>query len=97
MAYLFGAVCPERAAAAGLVMPSSNTEAMNAHLAEIGRAVAPDAHAVLVVGGAGWHGSRGLVVPTNVSLLKLPPYAPELNPVETVWQDLRQNKLANRM
>ena len=80
-AYIFGAVCPERGAAAGLVMPFADTPAMNAHLAEIARAVAPGAHAVLVLDGAGWHGGNDLVVPDNISLVLLPPYSPELNPV----------------
>ncbi len=93
-AYIFGAVCPGRATAAGLVLPFANTEAMNRHLAEIARTVAPGAHAVLVLDGAGWHGARHLVVPDNISLLPLPPYAPELNPVENVWAYLRANKLA---
>ena len=93
-AYLFGAVCPGRGVAAGLVLPFADTAAMNAHLAEIAATVAPGAHAVLVLDGAGWHGGKGLVVPENISLLTLPPYAPELNPVENVWQYLRGNKLA---
>ena len=67
---------------------------MNAHLAEIARSIAPGAHALLVLDGAGWHGSATLAVPDNISLLHLPPYAPELNPVENVWADLRANKLA---
>ncbi len=96
-AYLFGAVCPARATGAALVMPHANTEAMNAHLAEIARTVSPGAHALLVLDGAGWHGAAGLIVPPNVSLLALPPYSPELNPVENVWQFLRQNHLANRV
>ena len=49
---------------------------------------------MLVLDGAGWHGGKDLVVPENISLLTLPPYAPELNPVENVWQYLRSNKLA---
>jgi transposase len=93
-AYIFGAVCPDRAATAGLVLPYANTEAMNAHLAEITRTVAPGAHAVLVLDGAGWHGGKDLVVPGNITLITLPPYAPELNPIENVWQFLRSNKLA---
>ena len=93
-AYIFGAVCPERATGAGLVMPYADTQAMNAHLAEIGGAVAPGAHAVLVLDGAGWHGSTALVVPENITLLPLPPHSPELNPVENVWQYLRQNWLS---
>ena len=81
-AYLFGAVCPQRGVGAGLVMPRADTEGLNAHLAELARTVAPGAHAVLVLDGAGWHKSTDLVVPSNISLLMLPPYAPELNPEE---------------
>ena len=58
---------------------------MNLHLAEIARTVAPGAHAVLVLDGAGWHVGQDLAVPDNISLITLPPYAPELNPVENVW------------
>ena len=87
----FGAVCPGRGTAAGLVLPFVNTAAMNAHLAEIAGTVEPGAHAVLVLDGAGWHSSKTLVVPDNISLLPLPPYSPELNPVENVWQSLRAN------
>ena len=95
--------------AAGLIRPHANTEAMNLHLAEIALAIAPGAHAVLrrendppdhflillILDGAGWHGGKDLVVPQNITPLTLPPYSPELNPVENVWQYLRANKLAN--
>ena len=71
---------------------------MNLHLAEISREVSAGAHAVLVLDGAGWHQTGGeLRVPGNISLLHLPPYAPELNPVENLWAFLRSNKLANRV
>ena len=92
--YIFGAICPERGVGAALIMPYANTEAMNAHLVEISAQVAPGAHAILVCDGAGWH-QRGmrLVVPNNITLLSLPPYSPELNPMENVWDYLRQNKL----
>jgi transposase len=96
-AYLFGAVCPQRAAGVALVMPYANSQAMNLHLREIGRAVAPGAHGVLVLDGAGWHTSHALTLPDNITLLCLPPYSPELNPVENVWEYLRQNKLALRI
>ena len=76
------------------MLPFADTAAMNAHLAEIARTVAPGAHALLVLDGAGWHGGKNLVVPDAISLLTLPPYAPELNPVENVWQFLRSNWLA---
>jgi hypothetical protein len=91
---LSGAVCPARSVAAGLVLPFVNTAAMNAHMAEIARTVAPGAHALLILDGAGWHGAATLVIPENISLLTLPPYSPELNPVENVWAYLRANKLA---
>ena len=80
--------------AAGLVLPFADTAAMNAHLAQIARTIALGAHAVLVLDGAGWHRGEALDVPENLSLLLLPPYAPELNPVENVWQYLRANWLA---
>ena len=76
------------------MLPFANTEAMNAHLAEIARTVAPGAHAILVLDGAGWHGAGALNVPDNITLLTLPPCSPELNPVENVWAYLRANKLA---
>ena len=79
---------------AGLVMPYANTQAMTAHLAEISAAVAPGAHAILVLDGAGWHASAALKVPENLTLLPLPPHSPELNPVENVWAYLRQNWLS---
>ena len=64
---------------------------MNAHLAEIARMVAPGAHAILVLDGAGWHGSKTLAVPENIPLLSLLPDSPEFNPVENLWQFLRAN------
>jgi transposase len=80
-----------------LILPWCNTDAMSAHLAEISLHVAPDAHAVVILDQAGWHRSRSLKVPANITLLPLPPRAPELNPVENIWQFLRQNWLSNRM
>ena len=81
-AYLFGAVCPVEGKAAALIMPVCNTAAMNHHLSEIGSQVAADAHAVVILDRAGWHRSQGLVVPGNITLLELPSYSPELNPVD---------------
>jgi transposase len=70
---------------------------MTRHLQEISAAVAPGAHAVLLLDQAGWHGARDLAVPENITLLALPPRSPELNPVENVWQFMRQNWLSNRV
>ena len=96
-AYIFGAVCPERAPGAAPVMPCADTAAMNAHLAVIARRIAPGAHGMIVLDGVGWHGSKSLVTPGNLTLVTQPPFAPELNPVENVWEHLRSNKLAIRI
>lgn len=94
-AYLFGAVCPARGTGAAVVLPWINAEAMSEHLAAISTQVAAGAHAVIVLDGAGWHQQGGrLHVPANLTLLPLPPYAPELNPVENIWEYLRGNQLS---
>ncbi len=95
--YLFGAVCSERDVGAALVLPKANAWAMDRHLEEIRHHVAVGAHGVVVLDQAGWHDSRCLEVPDNITLLPLPSYSPELNPVENVWQYLRQNFLSNRV
>ena len=63
---------------------------MQLHLDHISRCVADGAHAVLTLDEAGWHTTRKLEVPSNISLLHLPPASPELNPTENVWQYMRQ-------
>jgi len=93
--YIFGAVCPQQGKGAALILPACNTEAMNLHLAEIAKTVAPGAHAVLLVDQAGWHMSTRLVVPPNITIVAQPPKSPELNPVENVWQYIRDNWLSN--
>jgi len=71
----------------------ADTAAMTLHLAEISSQVAPGAHAVVVLDGAGWHRPAGrLRLPDNISLLHLPPYSPELNPVENIWHDSQNNE-----
>ena len=79
------------------MLPQVNIGAMEAHLAEISRCVSPGAHAVLVLDRAGWHASPRLRIPGNISLVPLPPYAPELNSMENVWEYMRQNWLGHRV
>ena len=88
-AYIFGAICPAEGKGAGLVLPSCNRE--------ISLAVAPGAHAILLLDQAGWHVSKRLSIPDNITLLPLPPKSPELNPVENIWQFMRDNWLSNRV
>ena len=83
--YIFGAICPKHGKGAALVLPRCDTEAMTLHLAAISGKVAPGRHAALLLDQAGWHTSAKLAVPENITLVPLPPYAPELNPVENVW------------
>jgi hypothetical protein len=95
-AHLFGAICPARGVGAAIIMPSVNIEAMNEHLREISAQVATGAHAIVITDGAGWHQQGGrLAVPDNITLLPLPPYSPELNSMENVWEYLRANMLCN--
>ncbi len=70
---------------------------MQLHLDEISRHVAPGAHAALLLDQAGWHTTSDLDMPGNITLIFLPSRAPELNPVENVWQYLRSNWLSNRV
>ena len=70
---------------------------MALHLEEIAEAVTPGAHAVLLLDQAGWHLSPRLKVPDNITLLPLPSKSPELNPVENIWQYMRDNWLSNRV
>jgi hypothetical protein len=95
--YIFGAIYPKTGTAAGLVLPWCNTEAMGLHLAEIAARVTPGKHCVLLVDQAGWHTSERLAIPRNITLVPLPAKCPELNPVENVWQFMRDNWLSNRV
>lgn len=96
-AYVFGAVCPGRDTGVALIMPRADTQAMQAHLDAIGRAVAPGAHALLILDQAGWHTTRKLAPSGNITLVPLPPACPELNAAENIWQYLRQTYLANQV
>ncbi len=96
-AHLFAAVRPATGEAFALVLPQVSTVAMNSFLAEFAATLAAGEHAVLVLDRAGWHRAKRLVVPSNVTLVWLPPYAPQLNPVERVWLYLREQHLSHRM
>ena len=79
------------------MLSKANTEAMNLMLEEVSLAVTPGAHAALLIDGAGWHVSSDLVVPANLTLVPLPPYSPELNAIEKLWQFMRDNFLSHRL
>ena len=95
--YLFAAVNPLTGDSSALIAPTVHTGLMNAHLRMISQQVGPQRHVVLVLDNAGWHVAHALRVPDNLTLLFLPPYSPELNPVERVWDWLRSHHLSNRV
>jgi transposase len=80
-----------------LVLPSINAKAMDLFLARFAASLPEDVHALVPLDGAGWHDQRALAVPDNLTLVPLPPYAPELNPVERVWLYLRERFLSLRV
>ena len=95
--YLFSAICPAAGVAVGHVCDRANTQEMNRHLLDISVAVPDGRHALVVFDGAGWHRSKALECPKNVTVLRLPAYSPELNPVETVFQFLKARHFANQV
>ena len=95
-AYIFAAVRPATGDDVALVLPEVSTEAMQIFLDGFASWLAPDAHAVMVLDQAGWHGAKALRVPDNVTFVPLPPYSPEPNPVERIWLFLREGFLSLR-
>jgi transposase-like protein len=94
--YAFAAVSPQDGTLDTLVLPTVNTEAMGVFLAEVSRRQAEE-FIVMVLDGAGWHKARRLLVPANMRLLFLPPWSPQLNPVEHVWDEVREKWFGNRV
>ena len=95
-AYLFGSVCVTNGASEAMVVPYVNKDIMRSHLQQISDRTPIDRHAVVIMDGAGWHTEDIASDFKNLSVIKLPPYSPELNPIEQVWSWLRQHHLANR-
>lgn len=95
--YLFGAVCPATGQTEALITPLVNKEMMIQHLSQISKATPDGRHAVVIVDGAGWHTVDTAQPFSNVTLIKLPPYSPELNPIEQVWSWIRQHCLSNKV
>lgn len=92
--YAYAAVSPHDGAMVSLVLPVARTAAMSLFLAEVARRY-PAEVILLVVDGAGWHWATALVVPANIRLIAQPPHSPELNPVEHLWEELREKWFAN--
>lgn len=93
---MLGAVCPADGQAEGLLSPRLNTDVVNIFLQQFSATLADDEHAVTLWDGAGFHTSKRLQVPANITLLQLPPYSPELNPIENLWHYLKSHFGSNR-
>lgn len=94
--YLYAAVEPRTGASVALQVPDINPVTMNVFLEMLSRELDEGDHAILIMDQAGWHKARKLAVPGNITILYLPPYSPELNPVERLWAYLRSHFLSNR-
>ena len=89
--YAYTAVCPSTGHTCSIISPVNNTEAMNVFLDLL--SIQNNGHnVILILDGAGWHTSHALHIPENICLLFLPPYSPELNPVEHIWDYIREQK-----
>jgi DDE superfamily endonuclease len=95
--HVLTAVCPQTGWAEGLISPVLNAEVIQVFLDQLSASLAAEVHGVLVWDGAGYHVAARVRVPANLTVLTLPPYAPELNPVERLWAYLRQRHWSNRV
>jgi hypothetical protein len=94
--YVYAAVAPEQGLMTSLILPSADTAMMNLFLAQVAQDFA-DYFIVMQVDQAGWHRAKDLQVPENIRLIFQPPYSPEVNPVEHLWEELREKYLHNRV
>lgn len=93
---MLAAVCPQSGHAVGMLSPYINVAVMNVFLERFAATLADDVHAVMIWDQAGFHTGNDVVVPNNMTVIELPPYSPELNPVENLWHYLRSHYWANR-
>ncbi len=93
--YIYGASCPKTGESFGLILPATNTDCMQVYLNALSKQIKKGRHIALIVDNAGWHKSKGLIIPQNITLIPLPPYSPELNPMEQVWKWMKHNFLSN--
>ena len=94
--WVLGVVCPETGRSEGLLSPRLNTAVINVFLEEFSRTLGDDEHAVMIWDGAGFHTSKQLRLPNNITVVSLPPYSPELNPIENLWHYLKSHYWSNR-
>ena len=94
--YAYGAVEPLTGESFFLIVPYCDTHCMNIFLAELSKAYADD-HILLICDGARWHISKDLEIPENIHLAFIPPYTPEMNPIEQIWKEIRKRGFKNEV
>ena len=94
--YAFGAVSPLDGGMVSLVLPKCNTQCMTIFLDEVSKQY-PDDYILMIADNAPWHKSNGLVVPKNMEIFPLLPYTPELNPIEMIWDEIREKFFKNKL
>ena len=94
--YIYGAACHNTGKSFALILPHANTRAMNKFLEEFSLTIKYGRHVALLIDNAGWHTARKLSIPNNVTLVPLPPYAPELNAMEQIWEWIKNHFLSNQ-
>jgi putative transposase len=92
--YVYAAVAPAEGKMTSLILPSADTEMMGLFLEHVSSTYA-NYFVVMQVDQASWHLSNELTIPENIRLIPQPAYSPELNPVEHVWEELREKQLCN--
>jgi len=95
--YVVGAVCPESGVSAGLLSTTINSDVVNVFLKQFTKEVSHNVHILLLWDHVGFHTSKKLKIPENVTIVPLPPYSPEFNPVENLWYYLRSHYWAKRI
>ena len=94
--YVYGSVEPKTGENFSLFLPWVNTEMMNLYLEQMSQ-VYENEEIVVIMDQAGWHKAKDLVVPDNIDIIYLPPYSPELNPIERLWKYMKTNYIHNRV
>ena len=94
--YAYGAVEPLTGESCFVVMPYCNTDCMNLFLKELSNTFPRD-KIILVCDGAAWHKSGSLKIPENIELIFIPPYTPEMNPIEQIWKEIRKIGFKNEV
>ena len=94
--YIYGAACHATGESFGLILPDTNSDSMTIFLKALSQSLREGCHIALILDNAGWHTSKKLCIPQNITLIPLPAYSPELNAMEQIWEWLRNHYFSNQ-